>query len=413
MGFIDNLKKGWNAFRGRDPNLEPFGPTYTYDYQRMHRYTGIPGSEKTIVTAIYNRIAMDVASIDLKHVRLDDEGRFSEEIDSGLENCLILEANTDQTARAFIQDVAMSLLDEGVIAIVPTDATDDIRYNGTFDVLSMRVARIVTWYPQNVCVEVYDERDGRKKEIVLPKASVCIIENPLYAVINDRRSVAQRLIQKLAMLDAVDQATSSGKLNLILQMPFQITNDRQTLRAKNRLDSIEKQLEGSKRGIAYVDATEKIIQLNRPLENQLLDQIKYLQEMLYSQLGITEEIMNGTADEKVMLNYFNRTIEPIVAAIADEMKRKFLSDRQRANGQSIEYFRDPFRLVPVNDLAELADKFTRNEIMTSNEIRQIVGMMPSDDPSADELRNKNLSQSSEEIEAKRPQTNKEENQNGK
>lgn len=412
MGFIDNLKNGWNAFRGREPTEEyPYlGPSYGYDYQYNHRRFQMPGAEKTILTAIYNRIAMDAAGIDIKHVRLDEQGRFFEEMDSGLNKCLTIEANTDQSSRAFIQDAVLSMLDDGVIAIVPVDADTDIRYTKVFDVYEMRVAKIVTWYPQAVRVEIYNERNGKREEKVLPKATVAIVENPLYAVINDRASVAHRLVQKLAALDVVDQETSSGKMNMILQMPFSISTEKQKKKADMRLKAVEDQLQGSKYGVAYVDATEKITQLNRPLENHLLDQIEYLQKMLYSQLGMNEDILNGTANAETMTNYYNRTIEPIVAAIADEMKRKFLTDRMRANGQSIEYFRDPFRLVPASDMAELADKFTRNAIMSSNEIRQIVGLKPSDDPDADVLRNKNLNQSAEEEHA---ETNKEEKQNGK
>ena len=413
MSFIDNLKKGWNAFLGRDPAMfqANLGPSYSYDGYKPNRWRWSPGSEKTIVTAIYNRIAMDVAAINIKHVRLDENGRFSEEINSGLNNCLSLEANTDQTGRAFIQDVAMSMMDEGVVAIVPTDASSDIRSSDSWDIYSLRCGRIVSWFPQHVRLEVYNERLGKRQEIVLPKSSVCIVENPLFAVINDRNSVCQRLIQKLALLDVVDQETSSGKLNMIIQLPYIIKTEARREQANKRRQDIADQLAESKYGIAYTDGTEHITQLNRPLENTLMDQIKYLTDMLYSQLGITEEIMNGTADEKVMLNYYNRTIEPIVASIADEMKRKFLTKTARAQHQSIQYFRDPFRLVPVADLAELADKFTRNEIMTSNEFRQIVGMMPSDDPQADELRNKNLSQPTGE-EAPEPKPNELNNKKG-
>lgn len=408
MSFIDNLKKGWNAFLGRDPTMSNsyLGSAYSYGSYKPDRWIWNPGSERTIVTAIYNRIAMDTAQIKIRHVQLDKEGRFEKEKDSDLNNCLSLEANCDQTGRQFIQDVVMSMLEEGVVAIVPVDASEDIRETSSFDVRSMRVGRIVNWYPRHVRLEVYDDRPvqggGRRKEIVLPKASVCIIENPLYAVVNDKNSIAQRLIQKLALLDVVDQETSSGKLNMIIQLPYIIKTEARRKQALQRRKDISDQLSDSKYGIAYTDGTERITQLNRPLENTLMSQIEYLTKMLYSQLGITEEIMNGTADEKVMLNYYNRTIEPMVAAIADEMKRKFLTKTARSQNQSIEFFRDPFKLVPVADLAELADKFTRNEIMTSNEIRQVVGMQPSNDPSADELRNKNLSESKESIASKQP-----------
>lgn len=402
MSFIDNLKKGWNAFLGRDPTMEHYnlGTGYAYETYRPSRRYWNPGIEKTIVTAIYNRIAMDAAAINIRHVQLDDNDRFLVERDSGLNNCLSLEANTDQTGRSFIQDCVMTMLCDGVIAIVPTDASADIRINDAWDVYSLRVGKIVTWYPQSVRIDVYNERKGKHEEIVLPKSSVSIVENPLYAVINDRNSVAQRLIQKLALLDVVDQETSMGKLNMIIQLPYIIKTQARREQAEQRRKDIVDQLKENELGIAYTDGTEKITQLNRPLENTLMAQIEYLTKMLYSQLGITEEVMNGTADEKVMLNYYNRTIEPIVAAIVDEMKRKFLTKTARSQHQSIVFFRDPFRLVPVSELAELADKFTRNEIMTSNEIRQVVGMKPSDDPSADELRNKNLSESKESIEAK-------------
>lgn len=402
MSFIDNLKKGWNAFLGRDPTMEHYnlGAGYAYETYRPSRRYWNPGIEKTIVTAIYNRIAMDAAAINIRHVQLDENDRFLAERDSGLNNCLSLEANTDQTGRSFVQDCVMTMLCDGVIAIVPTDASADIRINDAWDVYSLRVGKIVTWYPQSVRIDVYNERKGKHEEIVLPKSSVAIVENPLYAVINDRNSVAQRLIQKLALLDVVDQETSMGKLNMIIQLPYIIKTQARREQAEQRRKDIVDQLKENELGIAYTDGTEKITQLNRPLENTLMAQIEYLTKMLYSQLGITEEVMNGTADEKVMLNYYNRTIEPIVAAIVDEMKRKFLTKTARSQHQSIAFFRDPFRLVPVSELAELADKFTRNEIMTSNEIRQVVGMKPSDDPSADELRNKNLSESKESIEAK-------------
>ena len=413
MGFVDNLKKGWNAFRGRDPNdaYQYLGPSYSYDSQLYnHRWFQTPGAEKTIVTAIYNRIAMDAATIDIKHVRLDDKGRFAEEMDTGLNKCLTIEANTDQTARAFIQDVVLSMLDEGCIAIVPVCAETDIRYSKIFDVYTLRVGKIVTWYPQAVRVELYNEENGRREERVFPKATVGIVENPLYAVVNDKASVAQRLIRKLAMLDAVDQETSSGKLNIIMQMPYSVHGEKRRKEAEIRVKNIETQLKDNPLGIGYIDATDKVIQLNRPIDNHLMEQVEYLQKMLYSQVGINDEILNGTANAETMTNYYNRTIEPIVAAIADEMKRKFLTDRMRANGQSIEYFRDPFRLVPASEMAELADKFTRNAIMSSNEVRQIVGLIPSDDPDADVLRNKNLNMSEEEEHA---EINKEEKTNGK
>ena len=398
MGFIDNLKKGWNAFIGRDPTMAEYklGPSYMYDGMRStNRWDR--STDRTIVTAIYNRIAMDCAAITIKHVRVDYNDRFVDEMISGLNDCMNLEANTDQTGRAFLQDVVMSMLEEGVVAIVPTDASEDIRSSNSFDVHSLRTGKVVNWYPQHVRLKVYNERKGKREDIVLPKSSVCIIENPLYAIINEKNSVCKRLIQKLSLLDVVDQETSSSKLNMIIQLPYIIKTEARRQQAEQRRQDIADQLAGSKYGIAYTDGTEKIMQLNRPLENTLMDQIKYLTDMLYSQLGITTEIMNGTAEETVMLNYYNRTVEPIIAAITDEMKRKFLTKTARSQGQSIAYFRDPFRLVPVAELAKLADTFTRNEIMTSNEFRQIVGMLPADDPNADELRNKNLNQSPEQM----------------
>ena len=394
--FGSRLKSAWNAFFNKDPTNEwrDLGSVYSYRPDRM-RFSR--GNERSIVTAVLNRIAMDVAAVDLRHVRLDDNGRFSEIIDSGLNNCLDVEANIDQTGRAFIQDVVQSMFDEGCVAIVPTDTDDDPSDGmpGSFDIDKMRTGRIMRWYPQHVRVEVYNEIVGRKEEIVLPKSAVAIIENPLYAVMNEPNSTLQRLIRKLSLLDIIDENNGSGKLDLIIQLPYVIKSEARKKQAEARRTDIEQQLSGSKYGIAYTDGTEHITQLNRAVENNLMGQIEYLTSMLYSQLGITQEIMNGTADDKTMLNYNNRTIEPILSAIADEMKRKFLTKTARTQGQSIEFFRDPFRLVPVSEISEIADKFTRNEIMTSNEIRQIIGMKPSDDPGADELRNKNLNRSEE------------------
>ena len=394
--FGSRLKSAWNAFFNKDPTNEwrDLGSVYSYRPDRM-RFSR--GNERSIVTAVLNRIAMDVAAVDLRHVRLDDNGRFSEIIDSGLNNCLDVEANIDQTGRAFIQDVVQSMFDEGCVAIVPTDTDDDPSDGmpGSFDIDKMRTGRIMRWYPQYVRVEVYNEIVGRKEEIVLPKSAVAIIENPLYAVMNEPNSTLQRLIRKLSLLDIIDENNGSGKLDLIIQLPYVIKSEARKKQAEARRTDIEQQLSGSKYGIAYTDGTEHITQLNRAVENNLMGQIEYLTSMLYSQLGITQEIMNGTADDKTMLNYSNRTIEPILSAIADEMKRKFLTKTARTQGQSIEFFRDPFRLVPVSEISEIADKFTRNEIMTSNEIRQIIGMKPSDDPGADELRNKNLNRSEE------------------
>lgn len=388
------LKAAWNAFLNKDPtriSWQDLGSSSAYKPDRV-RFTR--GHERSIVTAIYNRIALDVASVEIKHVRLDENNRFLEVVDSGLNSCLELEANIDQTGRAFIQDVAMSMMDEGCIAIVPvdTDRNPDLGMDGSFDIETMRTGRIIQWYPAHVKLQVYNDREGKKQEILMPKSEVAIIENPLYAVMNEPNSIMQRLIRKLNLLDMVDEQNSSGKLDLIIQLPYIIKTEARRIEAEKRRKDIERQLVGSKYGVAYTDGTEHITQLNRPVENNLMSQIEFLTSMLYSQLGITQEIMNGTADEKTMLNYNNRTIEPILSAIADEMKRKFLTKTARSQRQSIEFFRDPFKLVPVNDISEIADKFTRNEIMTSNEIRQIVGMKPSDDPKADELRNKNLSE---------------------
>lgn len=386
------LKHAYNAFMNRDPTYTPTGSSYSIrpDRPRLSR-----GNERSIVTSVFNRIALDVASIDIKHCRLDENGRYVEDIDSGLNNCLDLEANLDQTGRAFIQDVVMSMLDEGCVAIVPVDTTLNPKITNSYDILSMRTGKILDWYPAHVRVRLYNDQTGDKEDILLPKSQVAIIENPLYAVINEHNSTMQRLIRKLSLLDVTDEQTASGKLDLIIQLPYAVKTDARREQANRRRKEIEEQLTGSKYGIAYTDGTEKVTQLNRSLENNLLKQIEYLTEMMYSQLGITQEVLNGTADEKTMLNYNNRTVEPIVSAIVDEMKRKFLTKTARSQRQTITFFRDPFRLVPVNDIAEIADKFTRNEIMTSNEIRQIVGMKPSDDPKADELINSNISQPDE------------------
>ena len=395
------LKHAWNAFFNKDPTTEfKITEVGSGSYLRPDRMRFTRGNERSIVTSVFNRIAMDVAAIEIKHVRLDDNDRFLEVIDSGLNNCLSIEANVDQTGRAFVQDVVMSMFDEGCVALVPTHTSSNPETGtpGAFDIDEMRTGKIVGWYPDHVKIQIYNEYTGRKQEMLFSKQAVSIVENPLYAVMNEPSSTLQRLMRKLSLLDIVDEQTGSGKLDLIIQLPYQIKTQARRQQAEHRRKDIEEQLTGSKYGIAYTDGTEKIVQLNRSLENNLLKQIEYLTTLLYSQLGITQEIMNGTADEKAMLNYYNRTIEPIVSAIVDEMKRKFLTKTARSQHQSIEFFRDPFKLVPVAELAELADKFTRNEIMTSNEIRQIVGMKPSDDPAADELRNKNLSQSNEEIE---------------
>ena len=396
--LISRLKHGWNAFMNRDPtntNFRDFGASYSYRPDRV-RFSG--GNEKSIVTSVYNRIAMDAAQIDIKHVQLDDDERYVNTIDSGLNNCLTVEANIDQTGRAFLQDVFMSMLDEGCIAIVPTDTTLNPKVTSSYDILTMRTGKILDWYPDKVRIRLYNEQTGKKEEVLLPKKTVAIIENPLYAVINERNSTMQRLIRKLNLLDAIDEQSGAGKLDLIIQLPYTIKSEARRKQAEDRRKDIERQLAGSKYGIAYTDATEHVTQLNRSLDNNLMKQIEYLTSMLYGQLGITQTILDGTADDKTMLNYYNRTIEPIVSAIVDEMKRKFLTKTARTRKQDIVYFRDPFKLVPVNDLAEIADKLTRNEIATSNEIRQIMGWKPSEDPDADELRNKNLNKNAEEIE---------------
>lgn len=392
MSFGSRLKHAWNAFTGNiQMNYRDLGMSYPYraDRPRMSR-----GNERSIVTSVYNRIALDVAALNVQHVRLDENGRFLSVIDDGLNNCLTLEANVDQTARSFIQDVVISMFDEGSVAIVPVDTTTDPNVSGSYDIQSLRVGQILDWYPQYIRTRVYNEQTGRKEDIVVPKSAVAIIENPLYAVINEPNSTMQRLIRKLNLLDVIDEQSGSGKLDLIIQLPYVIKTEARRQQAENRRKDIESQLSGSKYGIAYTDGTEHITQLNRSVNNNLMSQIEYLTSMLYSQLGITQSILDGTADEKTMLNYSNRTIEPIISAIVDEMKRKFLTKTARSQRQSISFFRDPLKLVPVNEIAEIADKFTRNEIMTSNEIRQVVGMKPSDDPRADELRNKNLSEPS-------------------
>lgn len=392
MSFGSRLKHAWNAFTGNiQMNYRDLGMSYPYraDRPRMSR-----GNERSVVTSVYNRIALDVAALNVQHVRLDENGRFLSVIDDGLNNCLTLEANVDQTARSFIQDVVISMFDEGSVAIVPVDTTTDPNVSGSYDIQSLRVGQILDWYPQYIRTRVYNEQTGRKEDIVVPKSAVAIIENPLYAVINEPNSTMQRLIRKLNLLDVIDEQSGSGKLDLIIQLPYVIKTEARRQQAENRRKDIESQLSGSKYGIAYTDGTEHITQLNRSVNNNLMSQIEYLTSMLYSQLGITQSILDGTADEKTMLNYNNRTIEPIISAIVDEMKRKFLTKTARSQRQSISFFRDPFKLVPVSEIAEIADKFTRNEIMTSNEIRQVVGMKPSDDPRADELRNKNLSEPS-------------------
>lgn len=402
------IKNAWNVFTSRDPTEQPVFHDYGISYgYRPDRIRLTRGNERSIVNAVYNRIAIDVASIDVKHVKTDENDVFIEEIDSFLNDVLQTEANIDQTGRNLMIDAVISLLDEGVIAIIPVDIDED-EETDSFDVLSLRVAKIIQWYPEHVKVRVYNEKTGYKQDIVINKRSVCIVENPFYSVMNEPNSTLQRLIRKLNLLDAIDEQTGSGKLDIIIQLPYVIKTEARKKQAEDRRKDIEAQLAGSKYGIAYTDGTERITQLNRPAENNLLTQIEYLTSMLYSQLGITEEVLNGTADEKTMLNYYNRTIEPIMSAIIDEMKRKLLTWNARKEGQSIKFFRNPFKLVPVTEMAEIADKFGRNEILTPNEIRGIVGFKPSDDPQANELRNRNISQSNEEIEMEKRINGKEE-----
>lgn len=398
MALTNRLQHAWNAFLNRDPTYwrASYGPA---SYYRPDKIRPTMGNERSMVSSVYNRIALDVAYIDIFHARLDDDGRYTEQISSGLNECLNLSANVDQTGKAFIQDIVMSMMDEGVVAIVPVDTTINPEKSGSFDILSMRTGKIKEWYPEHVTVELYNEKTGMKEDLLLPKNTIGIIENPLYAVMNEPNSTLQRLIRKLNLLDVIDEQSGSGKLDLIIQLPYVIKTPARKQQAEERRRDIEMQLAGSKYGIAYTDGTEKITQLNRPVENNLMKQIEYLTNMLYSQLGLTQEILNGSADEKTMLNYYNRTIEPIVSSIVDEMKRKFLTKTARTQGQSIVYFRNPFKLVPVAELAEISDKLTRNEIASSNEIRQIIGWKPSDEPGADELRNKNLNQSKEELQS--------------
>ena len=392
--LMDRLKNSWNAFRNRDPTIfynEP-GMSYTY---RPDRVRFSRGNERSIVTSVYNKIAMDVASVDIRHCRIDENGRYTEDIDSDFNRCLTLEANIDQSHRAFRQDIVMSMFDEGAVAIVPIEAKGDPTLSTSFDIRSMRVGKIVEWFPRSVKVEVYNDRTGKKEKIIMPKKSVGIVENPLYSVINEPNSTMKRLIRKLNILDAIDEQSGSGKLDLIIQLPYAVKGELKEQQANKRRDSIIDQLKGPY-GIAYIDGTEKVTQLNRPVENNLMKQIEYLTNLLYSQIGITPSVMDGTADEKTMLNYNNRTVEPIVSAIVDAMKRSFISRTAMTQGQTIMAFRDPFKLVPINNIAEIADKFTRNEILTSNEIRQIIGFKPSSDPKADQLINSNIAQSKEQ-----------------
>ena len=396
MGFTDRLQHAWNAFMNRDPtnNYHNIGASYSH---RPDRIRLTRGNERSIVNSIYNRFALDAAAVHINHTKLDDNGRFISTVDSKLNNCLTIEANLDQSGRSFIQDVVMSMLDEGYVAMVPVDTTFDPNITGSYDIVTIRTGKILEWYPEHVKVQVYNEKTGRRENIIIPKRIVGIVENPFYTVMNEPNSTMQRLIRKLNLLDDIDEQSGSGKLDLIIQLPYVIKSDARRRQAEERRKDIEMQLSGSKYGIAYTDGTERVTQLNRPVENNLMKQIEYLTSMLYGQLGISQDILDGTANEKQMLNYYDHTIEPIVSAITDEMKRKFLTKTARTLNQSISFFRDPFKLIPVNEIAEIADKFTRNEIATSNEIRQVIGWKPSDDPKADELRNSNINQSSESI----------------
>lgn len=394
LSISSRVKNAWNAFLNKTPT------TYSYysngSYTRPDRIRLSRGNERSIVTSIFNRIALDVASIDIYHCRLDENDRYKEPINSGLNNCLTLESNIDQTSRAFIQDAVMSMFDEGCVALVPIDTTSNPNNTNSYDILSIRTGKIITWFPNHVTVSVYNDRTGLKEELTLPKDKIAIIENPLYSIMNEPNSTLQRLIRKLLLLDSIDEQSGSGKLDLIIQLPYIVKSEARKQQAEQRRKDIENQLAGTKYGIAYTDGTEKITQLNRPVENNLMKQIEYLTSMLYSQLGITQSILDGTADEKTMINYYSRTIEPIVSAIVDEMIRKFLTKTARSQKQTILFFRDPFKLVPVNEIAKISDTFTRNEILTSNEIRQVIGRRPSTDPKADMLRNSNINHSSDE-----------------
>ena len=400
MAIIDSfgarLKHAWNAFLNKDPTFlyKDKGPGYS---NRPDRAQLTRGHERSIITAVYNRIATDVAAVKINHVRLDENDRYIETIDSDMDQCLTVSANIDQTGRAFIQDVVLSMLDEGCVAIIPVDTTFNPEKTGSYDIQTMRTGKILEWHPETVRVRVYNEKSGEKEDIFVSKKSTAIIENPFYSVMNEPSSTLQRLIRKLNLLDVIDEQSGSGKLNMIIQLPYVIKTEARRQQAENRRKDLEDQLANSKYGIAYTDGTEKVTQINRAVENNLMSQIEYLTSMLYSQLGISQALMDGTADEKEMLNYNNRIIEPILSAITDEIKRKFLTKTARSQRQTIMFFKDPFRLIPVNSVAEIADKFTRNEIMTSNEVRQIVGMKPSDNPRADELRNSNISESKQVI----------------
>lgn len=396
LTISSRIKNAWNTFRNKNPAEEfkaPIGVSYSYRPDRP-RYTG--GRDKSIITSLFTRIALDVATLDFKHVELNDDDAFIKEVDSELNNCLKVEANIDQTGRAFMQDVVMSMLDEGVVAIVPVDTTTDPSQTNSYDILSMRTGKIINWYPQHVKVRLYNENTGRHEDILLSKHDVGIVENPFYALINERNSVNQRLIRKLALIDITDERVASGKLDLVVQLPYTIKGEARRAQANERRKELEDQLANSKYGIGYIDGTEHITQLNRSVENNLLKNVEYLQSILFSQLGMTQAILDGTADEQTMLNYYSRTIEPIANAIIEEMTRKFLTRTARSQHKAIRYFRDPFKLIPVGQIAEIADKFTRNEVLTSNEIRQKIGIKPSKDPKADQLINSNISQPAEE-----------------
>lgn len=394
LNIGSRFKNAWNAFNNKNPTSDNYNGGY---YRRPDRVRLSRRNERSIITAIFNRIALDVSAIRINHCQLDKDERFKSVLNTSLNNCLTLEANIDQTGRQLIQDAVMSMFDEGCVAIVPVDTSINPNDSNSYDILSLRTGRIVTWYPDKVRVEVYNELKGLNEEITLNKKDVAIIENPLYAIMNEPNSTLQRLIRKLVLLDSIDEQSGSGKLDLIIQLPYVVKSETRRNQAEQRRQDIEKQLSGSKYGIAYTDGTEKVTQLNRPVENNLMKQIEYLTSMLYSQLGITQAILDGTADEQTMLNYYSRTVEPIISSIVDEMIRKFITKTSRSQKKSILFFRDPFKLVPVNNIAEIADKFTRNEIMTSNEIRQVIGRKPSDDPKADMLINSNLNQSTEDI----------------
>lgn len=404
LTFGSRFKNAWNAFFNRDPTSR--SPLYSSggSSYRPDRFRFTRGNERSIVTAVFNRIAIDVSSIEMRHVRVDGNDRYLEDINSGLNNCLTVEANIDQTHRAFIQDVVMSMFDEGCVAIVPVDTDVDPMMTNSYDILTFRTGKVVEWYPRDVKVRVYNDRTGNKEDIILPKSRVGIIENPLYSVVNEPNSIVQRLIRKLNLLDVIDEQNSSQKLDLIIQLPYIIKTEARRKQAEERRKDIENQLAGSKYGIAYTDGTEKITQLNRPVENNLMKQIEYLTNLFFSQLGITQTIMDGTADERTQLNYENRTVEPILSAIINEIKRKFLTKTARSQGQTIMFFRDPFKLTPITEIATIADTLTRNEIASSNEMRQVIGWKPSNDPKADELRNRNISKPSGEDLANVPKT---------